>query len=469
MPTLHQYGRSLLFALALIVPSAWADYYIDDTNATLTYSSGPKAAWGPFAAGASTLSLLLPNGTYQAIDPFVCYNHTYRCEFIVFAGGTCLTRDKTLHATRQIPAFSKCPLLTMLNSYQGSGITVFVYQAGPVGINASISIDGGYNETNVLSAPPAPNYEIANVSMFSVQELETGSHTLWMTVNDLFGSYSGMMFDYAYVNETLVSAAEASAATATTSSTSSLSSGLSTPATAPASATSSSTLGGVNIGAIVGGVLGGVALIMVGVIAALCLRRRRRSGTVNLISEGDVQPYDPYIPYDPPVSQVQAAYNVGTGPNSSTQYATTTSSLSTPLTPNRRQPAAETGTDSTPFLLTSSSAPLSQDASSSSSGRDRKTHLVSPNPPLRQSLPDNGRVVENSTQELPPSLTDEQADFITGLYNNNIPAPVVARVVQRMLVDRQAGVREWESELGLTRSHSIATTAPPSYDAVNRT
>lgn len=76
MLTLHQYARSLLLALAVVVPSAWADYYIDDTNATLTYSSGPKAAWGPFAAGASTLSLLLPNGTYQTIDPFVCYNHT---------------------------------------------------------------------------------------------------------------------------------------------------------------------------------------------------------------------------------------------------------------------------------------------------------------------------------------------------------------------------------------------------------
>lgn len=446
MLTLHQYARSLLLALAVIVPSAWADYYIDDTNATLTYSSGPKAAWGPFAAGASTLSLLLPNGTYQTIDPFVCYNHTYRY-------AACYSTDSCI---LEMP-------------FTGSGITVFVYQAGPVGINASISVDGGYNATNVLSAPPSPNYEIANVSMFSVQELETGSHTLWMTVNDLFGSYSGMMFDYAYVNETLVSAAEASAATATTSSTGSPSSGLSSSTTTPTSTSSASNSGGVNIGAIVGGVLGGVALIMAGVIAALCLRRRRRSGTVNLISEGDVQPYDPYIPYDPPVSQVQAAYNASTGPNSSTYYATTTPSISTPLTPNRRQPVAETNTDSTPFLLTSSSAPLSQDTSSSSSGRDRKTQLVSPNPPLRQSSPDDSRAVESSAQELLPSLTDEQADFITGLYNNNIPAPVVARVVQRMLVDRQAGIREWESELGLTRSHSIATTAPPSYDAANRT
>jgi hypothetical protein len=64
-----------LFLCALI-SSVWADYYIDDTNTTLTYSSGPKAAWAPYAIGASTLELLLPNGTYQVIDAFVCWNQT---------------------------------------------------------------------------------------------------------------------------------------------------------------------------------------------------------------------------------------------------------------------------------------------------------------------------------------------------------------------------------------------------------
>ena len=79
-----------------------------------------------------------------------------------------------------------------------------MFQSGPVGINASFSVDGTNVQTNVLSAPPAPNYEIANVSMFDVQELLSGPHTASVTVNDLFGSYSGMIWDYAYVNETLV-------------------------------------------------------------------------------------------------------------------------------------------------------------------------------------------------------------------------------------------------------------------------
>lgn len=74
MVPLRRKGR--LFFLFALISTVWADYYIDDTNTTLTYSSGPKAAWAPYAVGAETLELLLPNGTYQVIDAFVCWNHT---------------------------------------------------------------------------------------------------------------------------------------------------------------------------------------------------------------------------------------------------------------------------------------------------------------------------------------------------------------------------------------------------------
>jgi hypothetical protein len=65
----------LLFPCALI-SSVWADYYIDDTNTTLFYTSGPNATWAPYATDAEPLKLLLPNGTYQVIDAFPCWNHT---------------------------------------------------------------------------------------------------------------------------------------------------------------------------------------------------------------------------------------------------------------------------------------------------------------------------------------------------------------------------------------------------------
>ena len=70
-------AQSLVFALLVFLQPAYANYYIDDTNSTLDYSSGPNASWGPFAAGGKYyLELLLPNGTYMDVDPYPCYNHT---------------------------------------------------------------------------------------------------------------------------------------------------------------------------------------------------------------------------------------------------------------------------------------------------------------------------------------------------------------------------------------------------------
>ncbi|KAI6038434.1 hypothetical protein EDC04DRAFT_3022412 [Pisolithus marmoratus] len=432
MFTLHQSARPLLLALAVIVRAARADYYIDDTNTTLTYLSSPDDMWAQFTAG-QTIQLPLSNGTHRTVDSLDCYNHTLKTLFTNNPGG-------------QVAPCGSAEACILEMPFTGSGITIFVYQVGSHGINASISIDGGRYESNALSAPPAPNYEIFNVSMFDVQKLDTGSHTLWMTINDLAGSSSNMImiFDYAYVNETLVSAA-----TATTTSTSFV------PSSLLKFHNNSDFHYTVSVWAIIGSILGGIALIVIGTTAALCLRRRRRYAAVNIIPEGEVQPCNRNTLYDPAVSEVQNA-----GPNSSAYYITPSSSTPTPLTHNSRQPLVETSTDLTPFFLTSPSAPLALHAANFSSERNRKTQVFLPGPSLRQSSPDDSPVVESSARQLLPSLTDEQADFITDLYNHNIPTAAVARVLQRMLVDRHAGVRECESEIG---SHSDTTTAPPSY------
>jgi hypothetical protein len=52
-------------------------------------------------------------------------------------------------------------------------------------------------------------------------------------------------------------------------------------------------------------------------------------------------------------------------------------------------------------------------------------------------------------------LTDEQVDFVQGLYNNNVPIPAIARVLERMA---QPGYGDSFSE-GSFRSLG----APPSY------
>ncbi|KAF8432433.1 hypothetical protein L210DRAFT_3763893 [Boletus edulis BED1] len=416
--------RGRLLPLFALISSVWADYYIDDTNTTLTYSSGPKAAWAPYAVGAETLELLLPNGTYQVIDAFVCYNHTYRYA-ACFDADTCL--------------------LTV--PFTGSGITVYVNQAGPVGINASITVDGANAQTNVLNAPPAPAYQIANVSMFDVQQLPSGSHTLKLLINDLFGSYTGMMFDYAYVNETLVANT-----TLTTTTTSSASIRISASTSSPARSTSAPHT---DTSAIIGGVIGVLAVVVLGVLVFVWMRRRRGHGHVpemiDVHSHGtSPPPFDPRARYDP----------VTTGAAGTSRYdpyvGSTAHALDIPLVPNR--------------LVASG---LQPSPSSPSSGRDTQQRFWNTQQDRSRRLQRHGATnaglhvpsTDTRRSDGSPLLTDEQADFINSLHQNNVPAAAIARVLERMLADRHAGIREWERETRLARTSSMST-APPSYDLV---
>ena len=203
-------------------------------------------------------------------------------------------------------------------------------------------------------------------------------------------------------------------------------------------------------GIIVGGVLGGVALVIIGVLAVLFLRRKKRQNKVDLTAETEVRPFDPHALYDPPY---QSSHRPGSGRN------TMHNSSSPPLVPNRRHPSIDQVNVIAPF-------PSSQ--GSSSSRRDRKQLLGLSND-SSSPLPDDSQSAPSSTSprgDIPPTLTDEQADFINGLYNNNVPAAAVARVMERMLADRHAGIREWRRELH--RTNSLATTAPPSYDLIDQ-
>ncbi|KAG8217278.1 hypothetical protein J3R82DRAFT_5372 [Butyriboletus roseoflavus] len=456
----------LLFFLLALVSFVSADYYIDDTNTTLTYSSGPKAAWAPYAIGGETLELLLPNGTYQVIDAFVCYNHTYRY-------AACFDTDTCL--------------LTV--PFTGSGITVYAYQAGPVGINASITIDGAYAQTNVLSAPPAPAYEIANVSMFNVQQLPSGPHTLNLLINDLSGSYSGMMFDYAYVNESLVANSTTTALTTATSTAASASAAVSSSSGSQYADHSSitgelvltMTVFSADIGAIVGGVIAMVAVIVIGIFACIWLRRRRRHTPemIDLHSGSPSPPFYPNTAYDPPFTNSAGRYNPDAryNPLASTAVRSDLTPLRTtefssflPLVPNRLGSSEVRRTLSssnngqeilTPFTATPS-------ASNSSGTRDSKTRLALSNDTANapSSWSQTGQAPPSgSRRDASPSLTDEQADFINSLHHNNVHAAAIARVMERMLADRHAGIREWERETRLARTYTIST-APPSYDFV---
>jgi hypothetical protein len=196
---------------------------------------------------------------------------------------------------------------------------------------------------------------------------------------------------------------------------------------------------------------------------------------IDLYSDCGSPPSTPHTAYKPHFADTAGTYNSYAGYNPPTNNTarsdlspSTESSPFIPLVPNRlgspavqRTPStASMGEDIlTPFTATSSN--------SNTSGTHSKTRGVlsndATNAPSPQ--PQIGHASSGSRRDTSPLLTDEQADFINCLYHNNVPAAAIARVMERMLADRHAGIREWERETRLARTNTM-TTAPPSYDLV---
>ncbi|KAF9239704.1 hypothetical protein BU15DRAFT_23403, partial [Melanogaster broomeanus] len=161
---------------------ARADYSIDDSDySVLTFSQNPTGPkWGPFGADTGeVLSILLSNGTYETIDASQCLDNA-----------ACSSSDNC----------------AVQFSFTGSGITIYVLQAGPQGMSASLTIDSASPTSATLAAPPAPQYYIPRVPLFNVQNLVSGTHTAVMKVLDWNGGFSGMMLDYINVNQAVVAA-----------------------------------------------------------------------------------------------------------------------------------------------------------------------------------------------------------------------------------------------------------------------
>ena len=73
---MFSFAQSLFLTLFTFPQPSYGDYYIDDTNSTLTYSSDPKVSWMVFNASNTIQVMLLPDDTYMQVDAFACYNHT---------------------------------------------------------------------------------------------------------------------------------------------------------------------------------------------------------------------------------------------------------------------------------------------------------------------------------------------------------------------------------------------------------
>ncbi|KAI6111024.1 hypothetical protein F5141DRAFT_1112102 [Pisolithus sp. B1] len=447
--------------------------------------------------------------------------------------------------------------------FTGSGITIYVLQAGPQGMSASLSIDSGTATTSTLAAPPAPQYNIPLVVLFDVQNLVSGNHSATMTVLDWDGGFSGMMLDYIDVNEAVVAGttsttpakqsptaattqgssspsathsatSQSSQSTATTSNQTSSSTATSpviasslvngTSASAGIGATSSSSSGGstlstsssskLNVGAIAGGAAAGAfGLLALCVLAVIFFRRRRSRSSVGNTTPVLHHPESRFLagPHVDPFARAPTApgdgfssagelsrasirgVDVTTILNVSAQSSSLPASTSTSLSPQERDAvqgsvpdinSIPTGVSVGPLrqlptipISPSPSARAAENAQSSSQGGSRETSQA-------------GGVVPNSQSARQPILTDEQADFVTSLYQNNVPAPVVARVLERMLANpnpspkgsnssaaigphdpelraympvQASGHRRILSWLG-SQLGDAESTAPPSYD-----
>jgi hypothetical protein len=131
------------------------------------------------------------------------------------------------------------------------------------------------------------------------------------------------------------------------------------------------------------------------------------------------------------------------------------SSLSTPPIPT----VAPQRDAEHPSLPTYSALPPSQPISDSMSNADTE-----PSSSIRS--PFSSAPTERNTNAGQQSLSEEQATFIQSLYDNNVPAPAIASIINRMIQSRQGG-GEGSGEGSTVTSAEFARVgmpSPPEYD-----
>ena len=112
----------------------------------------------------------------------------------------------------------------------GSGITIYVVQVNFAAINVSVTVD---SLQPTIRTFPEPQWYLHNFSLFDIQELPSGNHTIDLALLDTqyntgdkyayTNGTSALAFDYAIVNDQLISPS-------------------STPVTSPAQSSSSSSV-----------------------------------------------------------------------------------------------------------------------------------------------------------------------------------------------------------------------------------
>jgi len=415
----------LKYLLIIGAPLVQASYTIDDTNSTIQY---------------------IPNGVgaglqwHTSLSPEVNLTASYNQTTTV---GEC---NSSQNCHLRIP-------------FIGSGITIYVVQVNFAAINVSVTVD---SLLPAIRTFPEPQWYLHNFSLFDIQELPSGSHTVDVALldsqynaNDKYvytNGTSALAFDFAIINDQLISSS-------------------STPVTSPPSSSSSGSSGGAKptpIGAIVGGAAGGLAAVAAIVIYLLCFRRRESSARpLSLIRrKTEIDPEPKVLPVAPFARST--TYTPVNGPSRTTlpPSAFTAENLYGSSSPPSTERGAYTALAPTnddgptshrpgPPMVVQNPSVQSGSVSTSVAGR---SSLASP--PLSKKA---------KAPSLPPGvanqLTPEQLDFVHNLYSLNIPAADIAGVMERMRVEREVPAVNVTVDASMSlQSDDAKSEAPPRYE-----
>ncbi|KZP20656.1 hypothetical protein FIBSPDRAFT_932122 [Athelia psychrophila] len=453
---------------ALCVATLSGAYVIDDTNTTIQYLPGGRQQ---AAAGVQW---------HIAQSPEVNISASYDQTSTV---GECVTSQ---NCTMTIP-------------FQGSGIEIMVVQVNYAALNVSIVVD------NLLPSYQhyPENIYVHNFSLFQIQELPTGPHTIMITLLDnqyasgdkfpYTNGTSAFVFDYATVNELDVSSG-------------------STPSTgaggpSATGSTGSSSASKAPIGAIVGGVVGGIALIMGAILLYLCRHRiaaspalRRRRTEIDpepkrhtLEDPPSAGPYNASFNPQNLYSNNQAPYpqsvNPGPYPQSINPGGADMSEIGYQQSPSNRgkytsgtSASGLTAATELAYARFRSDAGRSEGASvSEGSGVRGQAPSVAPLGLRSGGFPSPSRTsyaqsaVSRAMSEIPSlnearasQLTPEQLDFVHNLISLNVPAADIAGVMERMREEGEDGEANQRMGLGLEKGvlGRGDVKSPPEHEAL---
>jgi len=495
------------------------------------------------------LEIRLPNGTMQTVDATQCFDGTYtyaacsasnNCNvqfsftgsgitvYVLRAGPQGMSASLTIDsgsattATLDVPPapqyyIPRQVLFNVQNLVSGTHSAVMTVQDWNGGFSGMMLDYININQASVsgptTSAPPNPSTAPTTngaqpQSATSSNPQSTGSST---------GTHSGAA-------SSAVIASVFSSQSGGTASPSGTPSGNGTSSTVSPSPKNS------NTAPIVGGAVGGsVGLLALVALALLCYRRRRQQVLAANDRPGPLLPQGAEARFttlgvggsDPfGSSAALSAGRLGTSrplqswteTEGSTHNLTVgdTSSTTSPITNLSHARMTSTGNDSATSSVPVSAgvgaaaaavaAIVQQRAAAASYQPGHQpaaitagaavTPVVYPNEKMRPSssgaLQQSDTAGPDAADARPnPVLTDNQADFVNSLFNNNVPAPVVARVLERMLANPQgangtgyndpelrphlgsgtnAPWRATMSDIG--DGETTIGTAPPSYDYV---